>query len=233
MINKCNFCDKIENTVYSYLCVECNNNTNYCETCNPVMERIFSRQFFHCVFCNQKKQIKTINFLNNILNADSIINDNSENRIYNSINKSSSYSKITNLDKNKLILNFESKNPIDKKLEFFENLANHLNTNFQSHKMINESLINQALLNDTTNTNFGGISHINANTSKNQKLINSTLLNETSPNLGVHSNNTSNTFNSLLNAFSPIKNKEPSQQRLYGSAVSLSKNLSFLCEIDH
>lgn len=223
MINKCNFCDKIHNKVFAYLCVECNNNTNYCEICNPVMERIFSRQFFHCVFCDQIKQIKTINILNNKLNNESLINDNSTNKTFLSAIGNKSNNKLSNNDhndKNKLFLHFGSKNPIDKKLEFLENLAEHLNKNLQISKSLNESHMNPFKFDNSIHSNFGGLSLINPNSTKNNNIYNSTLLNEASPHKGAQSYNVSNTFNSLLNAFSPIKNKEASQFRFINSAVS-------------
>lgn len=227
MINKCNFCDQIENKVFSYLCMDCNNNTNYCEFCNPVMERIFARQFFHCVFCNQNKQIKTINILNNNLNNQSIINDFTENSNYSIDENTKNFAnkKITSKNRCKLNFQFENKNPIGKKLQFLENFANHLNKNLQPLKNLNESVSNPTANENSLNSNFGGVSHINPNVSfRNQNFFNNSTqhLNENSPDLCGNSNNISNTFNSLLNAFSPIKDKDPLQQRFYGSARSQS-----------
>jgi len=186
------------------------------------MEQIFSRQFFHCLICNQKKQIKTINILiNNRLSNQNIISDKTT--------ENSNYSNSSHKNRSRGNFAFESNNPIDKKFEFLENFANHLNRNLHANKIGSESIINNqnsAAFDNSINTNFEGISQINPNSSnKIPNLYNSTLVNETSPYLGVSSNNVSKTVNCLLNAFSPIKNKDPTQQRLFCSAMSQSNNI--------
>ncbi len=220
----CDSCKNKANKIFSYLCESCNNNTGYCEECNHKLEIELNRKTFICLFCNEYKRIKTINVLQNTKDDININNKN--------LNLDDYYEK--NLF-NKPINNFKKISPLKKKFEILENLSNlFIQKNSYTQKQIDESIIIQNIFEKTFNLSKGGISNLSINdknendltskVSQKRSIINSTLFNDSSHNFINNPNHGSSGWNTLLNAFSPIKNHKYDQKKIIESASIKSKN---------
>lgn len=225
---ECYYCNKKKKTIYSYLCTDCQQWSYYCTKCNAILEKILHRHFFNCCFCNGIKPITSINVYNNTCHS-SPINNNQSNNIFSS--------NIINIDN---IANI-SKTQVDTKFDVLDNLVNELKikksfgSNIARHFPFNyDSSSYPGLLDDlSTNANLNASKAMLANLSINDNSHYSALdLRRLQQSNYDGFGNTHNQIqepatqltgiNSLINAFSPIKEKEISLQNLFGSASSKS-----------